>query len=178
MQSQSETQNRALDAQCGDLASPAACRAIRELRAMSAENQNICANNFAIFNCNNLLRCALAAGVSARSYSQGIPLLSIAAEYGSLRPMLTLLAAGADPNASDRRIGNTALNTAIGFKHPECCGALLDVSDLGLTNRLGRNALHVCVSTANQECFELLLPRVGDVDARTVPGVDEHGTPL
>jgi len=178
MQYQSEAQDRALDAQCGDLASPASCRAIRELRAMSAENQNSCANDYAMSNCNNLLRCALAAGVSARSYSQGTSLLCIAAQHGFHRPLLTLLAAGADVNARSDVCGITALMESILSKRPECCRTLVDVSDLSLTNRLGRNALHVCVTTASQECFELLLPRVVDVDERTVPGVDWHGVPL
>ena len=131
-----------------------------------------------MYDCDNLLRCALAAGVPAGSCHQGKPLLCIAAQLGSLRPMLTLLDNGADPNAGDRHFSHTALIAAIIQRRPECCSALVDVSDLSLTNRIGDNALHVCVNNASLECFELLLPRVGDVDARTVPGVDEHGTPL
>jgi len=52
-----------------------------------------------------------------------------------------------------------------------------DVSDLSLTNCQGINALHACVATANQECFELLLPRASDVDARTVPRASARTSP-
>jgi len=89
----------------------------------------------------------------------------------------TLLDAGADPNMRDA-VGNTALMESVIHKSTECCRILVDISDLSLTNRQGTNALHVSVNTGSQECFDLLLPRVSDVDARTVPGVGAHGAPL
>ena len=60
-------------------------------------------------------------------------------------------------------------------KHTECAEALLPASDLNIRNRRGHLAFHVCVSTANEECFELLLPLMSDVDARTFPGYDASG---
>lgn len=161
----SEAETRALDEHCGDLASQTSRRTIRKLRAMPVEDQMSFTVNSVVCNCDNLLRCALEAGVSAGSYFQQVPLLCIAALGGSLRPLLRLLAAGADPNAIDR-LGNSALMDAVGLKRAECCRALLDVSELSLVNGRGVNALHVCVLMASQECFELVLPRVYDVDCR------------
>jgi ankyrin repeat protein len=46
---------------------------------------------------------------------------------------------------------------------------------LSLTDKQGTNAFHICVQTASEECFKLLLPRVADVDVRTVAGVDADG---
>ena len=43
---------------------------------------------------------------------------------------------------------------------------------------MGLTALHICVATASDECFRLLLPQYGDVDVRTMPGVDEKGVLL
>ena len=42
-------------------------------------------------------------------------------------------------------------------------------------DRQGFNAFHVSVITASYDCFKLLLPRMADVDVRTVPGVNAAG---
>jgi len=62
MEQQSETQNVAQDAQCGNLSSGPAKRAIAKLRAMPAavKAQRVLA--YAKQDCGNLIRCALAAG--------------------------------------------------------------------------------------------------------------------
>ena len=65
---------------------------------------------------------------------------------------------------------------AIVCKHARCAELLLPHSDLSLTSKQGKNAFHACVSTASEECFKLLLPRVADVDVRTVAGVHADGT--
>ena len=65
--------------------------------------------------------------------------------------------------------------SAILNKHTRCAELLLSHSDLSLTNKRGTNAFHACVFTASEECFKLLLPRVADVDVRTVAGVDADG---
>lgn len=177
MQCPSEAECLALDAQCGDLASPVSRRTIRELRAMPVEDQIEFTANCIIFDCDHLVRCALAAGVSADSRGQGMPLLCVAAEYGSFRPLQTLLAGGADPNALDF-MGSTAVMIAIGYKQHEICRALLDFSNLSLACKGGTTALHDCIIMDSQVCFELVLERVIDVDVRTEPGVDEHEVPL
>jgi ankyrin repeat protein len=46
---------------------------------------------------------------------------------------------------------------------------LLPLSDLSITSLQGMNAFHAAVMTASYDCFKLLLPRVADVDVRTVP---------
>jgi len=66
---------------------------------------------------------------------------------------------------------------AIMEKHTPCVEALLPVSDLRITDRQGRNAFHTSVITGNDECFELLLPLMGDVDVRTVQCVEDDGSP-
>lgn len=176
MEYQSEAQVRALDARCRDAASPASRRAVRELRAMAPATQTLCAAKYALSDCENLVRCALDGGVSVESRFKGMPLLCIASRSGALRTQRTLLAGGADANARSY-LGNTALMEAIIEKHYECARALIDVSDLAITSLDGQNALHVCINTGNEECFDLLLPRVSDVDVRLVQGVDEHGSP-
>ena len=100
-----------------------------------------------------------------------------AASHGHLECLQVLLEAGADTSAADR-LGNTPLIGAVINRHVECVRALLPVSDLSQLTKDGRNALHTCVQSANEECFELLLPLMEDVDARTVQGVDEHGDRL
>jgi ankyrin repeat protein len=85
-----------------------------------------------------------------------------------------LLARGANANVQDAH-GNTPLMSAILNKHTRCAELLLPHSDLSLTNKQGKNAFHLCVQSASEECFKLLLTRVADVDVRTVAGVDTNG---
>jgi ankyrin repeat protein len=85
-----------------------------------------------------------------------------------------LLARGANANVHDV-LGNTPLMSAIMYKHTRCAELLLPHSDLSLTSKQGSNAFHACVYTASEECFKLLLPRVADVDVRTVADVDGDG---
>jgi len=113
--------------------------------------------------------------VDARNNEQGTP-LHCAAKNGYLSVVRLLLDAGANPNAVDF-LGNTPLMDAISHKHAPCAEALLPMSDLSITDRQGRNALHVNVITGNDDCFELLLPLMGDVDVRTVQGVLDDGFP-
>ena len=103
--------------------------------------------------------------------------LYLAARYGHLECLRVLLEAGADANAADT-LGNTPLIGAIIHKHVECVRALLPVSNLLQTSNDGENAFHASVHCASEECFELLLPLMEDVDVRTVEGVDELGVPV
>ena len=112
---------------------------------------------------------------------KGFTALNASANTGHLECIQLLLAAGADANKAESGGGATPLLTAIGRKHTDCVRALLPVSDLLCTNTQGRNAFHVCVNTANEECFYLLLPLMSDVDVLTLPAgrvMDEHGQGL
>ena len=104
----------------------------------------------------------------------GFTALSTAAEQGQLECVHALLAAGADANKATA-LGTTPLMKAISRKHNDCARALLPVSELSRADGQGLAAFHVSVMTANQEGFEMLLPRVSDVDARSVAGVDPNG---
>jgi len=100
--------------------------------------------------------------------------LGIAAEKGHTDIIKLLLARGANPNTADA-FGNTPLMGAVGHKHVACVEDLLPVSILSATNQQGYNAFHITITTGSEECFQLLLPLVGDVDVRTVPGIDLDG---
>ena len=65
MDHQSEAQNLAQDAQCGNLSSGPAKRAIAKLRAMPPDAKAQRVIEYARQDCGNLIRCALAAGGSA-----------------------------------------------------------------------------------------------------------------
>ena len=103
--------------------------------------------------------------------------LNGAARCGHLECLRVLLEAGADARAADF-LGNTPLIIAVMNKRVECARALLPVSDLLRTRNGGENAFHASVHTASEECFELLLPLMEDVDVRTVQGVDPQGVVL
>jgi len=172
MEHQSEAQNVAQDAQCGNLSSGPAKRAVAKLRAMPPPAKAKRVLDYASQDCGNLIRCALAAGCSAEVQdANGIPAMCLAARFGKARSLNALLDGGADANAADS-FGNTALMEAVMYKQKACARMLLSHSNLGATNKKGRNALHISVGTSNWECFRMLVKRVGDLDARTVQGVD------
>jgi len=129
--------------------------------------------DYAEQDCGNLIRCALAAGCSAGACdANGNPaLLCLAARIGKARSLKALLDGGADANATDS-CGNTALMTAVMTKQKACARMLLPHSNLGATNKKGQNALHISVGTGNWDCFSMLVKRVGDLDVRTVQGID------
>ena len=107
--------------------------------------------------------------------SLGFTALNAAAQEGRLECIQLLVATGADANKPESALNFTPLLTAIANKRTESCvRALLPASDLLRTNRQGMNALQFCVLSANEECFEMLLPLMSDVDVRTVRGVDPH----
>jgi len=113
------------------------------------------------------------AELEARAKAQQTP-LGLVVFAGQLEALKALLARGADANAADW-LGNTPLMEAITEKHTPFVQALLSVSDLSTRNHEGRIAFHACIFAGNQECFQLLLPLMSDVDVRTVQGVNESG---
>ena len=115
------------------------------------------------------------AELEARNKARRTPLCS-AANAGQLEAVKALLARGADANAVGS-LGNTPLMDSIMSKHTPCVQALLPVSELSITNKMGRTALHICITSGNPECFQLLLPLMSDVDVRTTQGIDDNGAP-
>ena len=104
----------------------------------------------------------------------GSTALAHAAREGRLACLQVLVEAGAKTNAQDV-LGNNPLIEAVVHKRVECARVLLPISDLNLFNRKGRTAFHAAANLASEECFEMLLPLMSDVDVRTLPGFDEHG---
>ena len=123
------------------------------------------------------LKVLLKAGANhALTDTGGMTPLYWAARYGNLECLRVLLEAGADARAATI-LARTPLMSAVINKHVECARALVPVSDLlSTTKDGGTNAFHLAVHTANEECFELLLPLM-DPDVRTVQCVDEHSDP-
>jgi ankyrin repeat protein len=109
--------------------------------------------------------------------SQGFFALIFAAQRGHMDCIKLLLAAGADANIANAA-GDTPLILSVLLKRRDCAEALLPTSDLSITNHEGFNAFHSCILSANEECFELLLPHVTDPDQRTAHGVHPSGEPL
>ena len=104
--------------------------------------------------------------------------LEVAACFGKAAAVVYLLERGAEPNVTDAR-SYTPIMEAVAHRFPETVRPLLPVSDLSITNRRGRNVLHVCITGANDEIFSLLEPHVSDdlLDARTLPGIADDGSP-
>ena len=81
-----------------------------------------------------------------------------------------LIDAGANVHAVDS-FGHTPLMVAVASKQTEVAKLLLPYSDLvHIKNQWGRNTFHCCVDLANEECFQLMLPLIDDVDVRTMRG--------
>ena len=83
--------------------------------------------------------------------------LGVAAWCGSVGAIARLLERGADPNACDDE-GDTALMCAIVRQQPLAVAALLPVTDLGVHNLMGRNALHLCAMHGTVPILDLARP--------------------
>ena len=93
--------------------------------------------------------------------------LGLAAYSGHIAALQLLLARGANVHA-ENAVGRTPMMDAVFEKQALALEILLPVSDLRAVDCDGRNALHMCVICSDEECFNLLLPHVTDLDARTV----------
>ncbi|XP_046988495.1 putative ankyrin repeat protein RF_0381 [Schistocerca americana] len=102
------------------------------------------------------------------------PHLHWATLNGSVTVVRTLLAAGLDPNGSDRH-GNTALHVAAARGRPATTAALVDAgADLDAADSSGSTALHYAVRTDNVPVARLLLAAGAAPDPRD----DQGQTPL
>lgn len=108
------------------------------------------------------------ADVNITRWDDNTPLID-AAQCQQPAAAALLLQLGAKPNHVSRF--GTALHQAIVIHNIECARVLVPASDLSTPCPGGRTALHACVRVANQEAFDLILPLVADVNARSVPGV-------
>jgi ankyrin repeat protein/predicted Ser/Thr protein kinase len=93
------------------------------------------------------------------------PPLIIAAARGNLPIVTSLLDAGADVNAVDRR-GTTALSEAVDGGHAEIARMLLDRgADANAARATGVTSLMIAAARGNQTLVEMLLGVGGDVNA-------------
>ena len=127
MEQQTEAQARALEQTLGNAASPASRRAVVQLARLPPElkkNRLVC---YSQWDLGNLVRCALAAGVSANTRwgEQDAPVLTIAAECGAARSLKALLTGGADVRLADKS-GCTALHWAASNGVAACIALLQD----------------------------------------------------
>ena len=100
---------------------------------------------------------------------------TISAEMDANRPecVRLLLAAGATDSVWVDAKGTSLIMLAIQKRETELVRALLPASDLSVVDDQGLNAVHHCLLSGNMEAFQLLLPHVRDVDARTAEAVAE-----
>ena len=126
----------------------------------------------------DVVKLLLSAGASPRTRSNecGNEPLHQAARGGDSAIIHLLLKAGADANAPGVH-NDTALVVAIAQKRYLAVCELLPVTDLGVVNREGRKALHMCVSHGTVEVLDLLLPYVTDLDVGSVDGILPNGSP-
>jgi len=132
----------------------------------------------AYFGRTGCLRLLVDAGAELEAQANGgFRLLHGAAQQGHAECCSLLLAMGSDANARNN-LGQLPLMTAIACTQAQCVRVLLPASDLSIASSEGHNAFHICICRGNLECFELMLPLIGDVDVRTVAGVMPDGSPI
>jgi len=84
-----------------------------------------------------------------------------------------LLDRGANANVADNH-GLTPIVELVMEKDVRGVRLLLKHSNLSITTKQGVNVFHISVETSSYDCFKLLLPRMADVDMRTVPASLEN----
>jgi ankyrin repeat protein len=130
---------RAEDLKCANPASATSRTTVDKLKALPLAEKAAELAAFALYDCPNFIRCALAAGtpVDALSGELQLSALCAAAQEGSERALKALLGGGASVKLKDTE-GDTALHIAARNNQVACiellldAGAELEVRDLGL----------------------------------------------
>ena len=168
MERNSKEENRALDAQCVSERSTPSRIAVTKLKAMALQDKARCLGNYAIADLGNLVRCALAAGISAdtRWGDYDAPMLSVAAANGSCRAMKALLLGGASHALKDKE-GWTTTHRAAYYGHAACLRLLLDAgAQTEAKTPEGATPLYLVAQEGHVEACELLLLSGASVAAR------------
>lgn len=164
MDVQSEAEARALDARCRSPTSTSSRTTVERLRKLPPDAQADCIARYARRDLPNLLRCCLAAGVKAdtRWGVDGIPVLCLAAGYGSTRALNALLDGCANVALADKK-GWTAAHCAAFKGHAHALQALLAAcaskeikTESGATPRSGATPLQLAAQEGHTECCSLL----------------------
>ena len=173
MERNNEAEDRALDAQCASKRTIPSRIAVTKLKAMSLADKTRCLAIYAQEDLGNLVRCALAAGISAdtRWGEDNTPVLCIAAQYGSSRALHALLAGGASHALADKD-GWTAAHQSAFHGHAACLRLLLDAGAQSEAKSVsGSTPLHYAAQEGRVEACELLLLSGASVAARDC---DQH----
>jgi ankyrin repeat protein len=164
-----EAEFRVKEALCVSPNSQASLVAVADLKALPPADQAAYLNNFAVWDLANLARCALAANISSADACAGEdekPVLSVAAQSGSLRVLKVLLDGGANVKLDNKK-GWTAAHQASYFGHAECLRILLAAgADKEANNERGFTPLHFAAQEGRAEVVEVLLSAGCAVDAR------------
>ena len=171
MECLSEAEARALDAQCGSPTSTHSRRAVIGIAALSPDEKTLCIANYAIGDLGNLVRCALAAGVSSdtRWCENNTPVLCIAALRGSHRALRSLLAGGANLAQADA-CGMSAAHFAAFCGHVACLRLLIEAgAQTEAKERDGYTPLHLAAQAGHAEACQLLLAAGASLAASATP---------
>ena len=166
MESLSEAEARALDAQCGSPTSTHSRRAVVRLAALPPDDKVHCLVNFVESDFGNLVRCAVAAGVSADTLwgEDKTPVLCVAAQCGSMRALRALLAGGAHPDSADV-VGLSAAHFAAGCGHTTCLRLLVETgAPLEARASDGSTPLIFAAHKGHAEACQLLLSAGASAD--------------
>jgi ankyrin repeat protein len=173
---QTEAEYRVKEALCVSPNSQASLVAVAELKALPPAAQAAYLNNFAFWDLANLARCTLAAKISADACAgeDDSPVLSVAAQRGSVRVLRVLLDGGANVKLANKK-GWTAAHEASYFGHAECLRILLAAgADKEAKEEHGDTPLHSAALEGRAECLRILLAAGADKEAK-----EENGnTPL
>ena len=168
MERNNEAENRALDAQCASERSLPTRIAVTKLKAMSLDDKTRCLVSYVQADLGNLVRCALAAGISAdtRWGSTNASMLCFAAQRGSAQALKVLLAGGASHALADKS-GRIPAHAAAFFGHAACLRLLLEAgAHLEAKTPDGCTPLHCAAQEGRVEACELLLLSGASVAAR------------
>ena len=168
----SDAELRALDAKCGDPASPASQVAQAQMAPIPPVGKKLNVTRFADLDLGNLLRCLFAAGgpPDALSGPKNSPALVRAAGKGHLSALQALLAGGASHGLADAD-GLTALAAAAAGGHAECLQLLVEAgADARVRDKEGFTPLMQCIRRKWAEGARALLDG-SDLEALTPKGL-------